>query len=114
MLLQGNVQKLESFDGTVHRLKAEPAAGPRPGDRRPGSPPQCRGQGLLRRFEALIEELGRKQTVPPPLKDSARELIAELRPSSPRPASRHLSRTWSSWTSSSASGTCWTERGPGR
>jgi hypothetical protein len=78
MLLQGGVQRLDRFEGTVNRLKEslqqdlDPVIAAR-------FAAQCRGQGLLPRFEALIEELGRKQTVPPTLKDTARELIAALR-----------------------------------
>ena len=40
---------------------------------------ECRRKKYLARFEGLIDDLGRKQSVPAPLKDSARELIAELR-----------------------------------
>lgn len=78
MLLQGTVQKLDSFTGTVQRLKD--------GLRQDLDPviaakfaQNCRAQGYLTRFGALVDELGRKQSVPPALKASARELIAGLR-----------------------------------
>ena len=77
MLLQGNVRELSSFTGSVQRLKAEMQdLDPVIADR---FARECRHKGYLARFEGLIDDLGRKQSVPAPLKSSARELIAELR-----------------------------------
>ena len=77
MLLQGNVRKLSSFTWSVQRLRAEME------DLDPviagEFAAECRRKNYLARFEGLIDDLGRKQSVPPALKDSARELIAELR-----------------------------------
>ncbi len=77
MLLQGNVQELSSFTGSVQRLRAEmPDLDPVIADR---FAIECRRKKYLARFEGLIDDLGRKQSVPASLKGSARELIAELR-----------------------------------
>jgi Helicase conserved C-terminal domain len=77
MLLQGTVQELSSFTGSVQRLRAEmPDLDPVIAER---FATECRRKKYLARFEGLIDELGRKQSVPAPLKDSARALIPELR-----------------------------------
>jgi hypothetical protein len=78
MLLQGGVVHLSSFTNTVDRLDAEmkydvdPLIAAR-------FAKGCRRKKYLARFEGLIEELGRRQSVPDPLKEDARVLIAELR-----------------------------------
>jgi hypothetical protein len=78
MLLQGGVQRLSSFTDTVHRLSAEighdldPLIAAR-------FAKGCRHKKYLAQFEVLIEELGRKQSVPEPLKEEARVLIAQMR-----------------------------------
>jgi len=77
MLLQGNVRELSSFTGSVQRLRAEmPDLDPVIAHR---FATECRRKKYLARFEGLIDELGRKQSVAVPLKDRARELIADLR-----------------------------------
>jgi hypothetical protein len=78
MLLQGTVQHLSTFTATVQRLDDEMH-----GDLDPliaaRFAKECRSKKYLARFESLIDELGRKQSVPLPLKESARLLIADLR-----------------------------------
>jgi hypothetical protein len=77
MLLQGNVRELSSFTWSVERLKAEIQALDPVIAGRFGA--GCRREGYLARFTGLIDELGRRQSVPAPLKEPARELIADLR-----------------------------------
>jgi len=78
MLLQGGVRRLSGFTDTVHRLNAEidhdldPLISAR-------FAKACRHRKYLARFEDLIEQLGRKQSVPVPLKEEARVLIAQMR-----------------------------------
>ena len=78
MLLQGGVQYLSTFTDTVHRLSAEmqheldPQIAAR-------FAKGCRQLKYLVRFQALIEELERKQSVPELLKEDARALIADMR-----------------------------------
>lgn len=78
MLLQGGVLHLDSFTNTVNRLDAEmendldPLIAAR-------FAKGCRRKKYLARFEQLIDELGRKQSVPAQLKEEARVLIAEMR-----------------------------------
>src|SRR5664279_2733616 len=78
MVLQGGVQYLGSFTATVQRLSAEMQ-----GDLDPLIAARfeegCRRKTYLARFEGLIEDLGRKQSVPESVKDDARVLIADLR-----------------------------------
>ena len=78
MLLQGGVQELSTFTSEVQRLRAEMEQEIDPVIAGPFAT-ECRRKGYFRRFEGLIDDLGRKQSVPAPFKDSARELIAELR-----------------------------------
>ena len=67
---------------------------------------ECRRKQYLARFEGLIDELGRKQSVPAPLKNRARELIAELRTQLARGERGDAGAgSGRSWTNSSASGT---------
>lgn len=78
MLLQGTVQHLSTFTATVQRLEEEirgeldPLIAARFAE-------ETRRKKYLARFESLIDDLGRKQSVPLPLKESARLLIADLR-----------------------------------
>jgi hypothetical protein len=78
MLLQGGVRELSRFTGTVSRLKDEmqqdldPVIAGR-------FAAACRRKKYLARFEGLVDDLGRKQSVPASLKHSAHELIAEMR-----------------------------------
>jgi hypothetical protein len=78
MLLQGGVQHLSTFANAVQRLDEEIH-----GDLDPliaaRFAKESRSKKYLARFEALIDDLGRKQSVPQPLKEDARLLIAELR-----------------------------------
>ena len=78
MLLQGGVQHLSTFTAKVERLREEMH-----GDLDPlvaaRFAKKSRSKKYLARFEALIEDLGRKQSVPPPLKEEVRLLIADLR-----------------------------------
>lgn len=78
MLLQGGVVHLSSFTNTVHRLSddLQPELDPKIAARFAKG---CRRKKYLSRFEELIEELGRKQSVPEHLKEVARVLIAEMR-----------------------------------
>ena len=81
MLLQRGVKEADSFTGTVQRLRAEMQEDLDPVIAEAFAT-ECRRMSYLARFEGMIDDLGRRQSVPSPLKDSARELIADLRHSS--------------------------------
>lgn len=78
MLLQGGVRYLETFTDRVNwlRLEMHDEIDPEIADRFAAS---AGAAGHLRQFEELIEELGRKQSVPAPLKTEALDLTAHLR-----------------------------------
>lgn len=78
MLLQGNVHRLETFTNTVDRLLYE-LVGPIDPTISIAFKSECRRLGYLVEFQGLVDELGRRQSVPPELKQRASDLIRRLR-----------------------------------
>jgi hypothetical protein len=76
--LQGTVQDAARFEGRVERLRAELADGIDKqitreflGD--------ARQRGLIRKFDRLIGDIGRRNALPPDLRERAFEVVGELR-----------------------------------
>ncbi|GII25699.1 helicase [Planosporangium mesophilum] len=76
-LLQGGVTSLDRFAGTVARLEAELVRGVDPVVMKAFRKAVRRGLG--REFEALVEEMGRRRSVPDELRHDVRTLIGRLR-----------------------------------
>jgi hypothetical protein len=77
-LLRGKVKQYNSFAWTIHALANQLADGVDPVIARAFTD-AVRGNGLLERFSGLMDEMGRKHSVPKELSDQVHYLIRDLR-----------------------------------
>ena len=77
-LLRGNVREYDSFDWTIGGLESQLVDGIDP-DIKAEFTKAVRGNGLLVRFSELMDEMGRKHSVPKHLKPYVLQLIRALR-----------------------------------